>query len=105
MHPGYPCATCGQQGCTVHRRSAWTHAQPVSRIAGRKLQALRLALFAEHPFCQRCHHQVATIRDHIVPLAEGGADTRENTQALCEPCNTHKAISESVRGRKNRFHF
>jgi 5-methylcytosine-specific restriction enzyme A len=44
--------------------------------------------------------RVATIRDHIVPLAEGGADDRANTQALCKSCNDAKAIAESLRGRR-----
>jgi len=102
MRPRPPCPTCGQQGCTLHVRDPrWHHGRPsVERIRGPRLQALRYALFAEHPFCQRCHVNVSTIRDHIVPLAEGGADDRANTQALCKTCNDAKAIDEAQRGRR-----
>ena len=40
----------------------------------------------------------ATIRDHIIPLAEGGPDTDENTQPLCQACSDRKTASESQRG-------
>lgn len=29
-------------------------------------------------------------RDHIKPLSKGGADTIENSQCLCAPCNSSK---------------
>lgn len=28
--------------------------------------------------------------DHVIPKSEGGEDTLENTQLLCEACNSHK---------------
>ena len=43
---------------------------------------------------------MATIRDHIVPLAEGGRDTDDNTQALCEACSDTKTAAESQRGMR-----
>lgn len=42
---------------------------------------------------------VAVIRDHVVPLAEGGPDVRENTQPLCQACSDAKTAREAKRGR------
>lgn len=93
--------------CPAHRvsRPAWHRATPlpVPRLRGRALQRRRARLFATQPLCVLClaagRVVRATIRDHIVPLAEGGADVEANTQALCEACNQTKAQAESRRGR------
>lgn len=104
--PPRACATCGRVACAIHRRAGWPTVPPVARKTGHWLQRERAWLFARHPLCVVCEQQgrvtVATVRDHIVPLAEGGADTRANTQALCEACNQEKASRESVRGRSRR---
>jgi len=34
--------------------------------------------------------KVYPTRDHILPLSKGGYLTKDNTQALCRPCNTRK---------------
>jgi 5-methylcytosine-specific restriction protein A len=98
MAPPRACATCGQPGCVQHRRPAWGHAQPVARVRGRRLQQLRYQLFRGQPFCARCHVAVATIRDHVVPLAEGGSDLESNTQGLCQACSDAKTQTEARRG-------
>jgi 5-methylcytosine-specific restriction protein A len=76
----------------------------VRRITGRRLQAMRARLFADSPLCAECERQgvvrIATQRDHIKPLAEGGLDDDTNVQALCEPCHDIKSEAESQRGRK-----
>jgi 5-methylcytosine-specific restriction protein A len=46
----------------------------------------------------RCHVEVATVRDHVVPLAEGGLDAEVNTQALCQTCSDAKTQDEARRG-------
>lgn len=45
---------------------------------------LRLAKLRANPWCviPGCN-EVATQLDHIVPVADGGQDTWENTQGLC----------------------
>ena len=40
-----------------------------------------------------------TIRDHIVPLMEGGTDVPENIQPLCQACSDRKTQAEAQRGR------
>jgi 5-methylcytosine-specific restriction protein A len=42
---------------------------------------------------------VATIRDHVIPLTEGGLDEEANIQAICAACHTAKTVREATRGR------
>jgi len=76
--------------------------QPTQRMTGSGLQRERSRLFAAQPLCVECERQgfvtLATQRDHVVPLADGGADAPENTQALCDACHKVKSAREQ-RGR------
>jgi len=89
--------------CANHTKAQWTSQQPTTRIRGRKLQLLRAQLFDREPLCAECkrHNRVAiaVIRDHIIPLAEGGKDDRTNEQGLCQACSDKKTQAESLRGR------
>jgi 5-methylcytosine-specific restriction protein A len=73
-------------------------------MRGRALQKERALFFRAHPLCAECERQGkitrAVHRDHIIPLAEGGLDIRENTQGLCESCHTVKTKEESKRGKE-----
>lgn len=75
-------------------RKSWQRSGPDTRIrgsAGQKLRARRLA--RTHGLCEHCLGdnvtRLATIVNHIVPLARGGPDTDENTENLCA---AHDAI-------------
>jgi len=106
LAPPRPCVvpTCSTLDCTEHQPHAWrTRKRPeVARIRGRQLQRLRHRLFSQQPLCVRCvargQVSVATIRDHIIPLAEGGQDNESNVQALCQDCSDAKTADESRRG-------
>jgi 5-methylcytosine-specific restriction endonuclease McrA len=68
---------------------------------------LRLAILHRDPICRctGCRHHTgrctspSTIADHIVPIAEGGADDPSNGQGLCAPCHDLKTRAEMARGR------
>jgi 5-methylcytosine-specific restriction enzyme A len=99
-HPG-----CGRLHCPAHPQelAAWrTHRAPVPRVRGRRLQQLRAQLFAAEPWCVAClrlgRRTRATIRDHVIPLAEGGSDDEANVQALCQACSDAKTQAEAQRG-------
>lgn len=96
----------GSGRCAAHPRATWSKAKPTKRITGRRLQAMRAALFARDPLCAECRRQEravpATQRDHIIPLSEGGPDDETNEQGLCEPCHEVKSQAESKRGRWKR---
>lgn len=92
------------QPCALHPVVPWRprFGPPICRVRGRKLQQLRKALFARSPWCVLCLPRgvrtKATIRDHIVPLAEGGRDDTSNEQALCKGCSDTKTQAEARRG-------
>lgn len=95
----------GVKRCSIHAPNTshgWRNDD--TRIRGRKLQRLRNELFTREPLCRECakHDRttIATIRDHIVPLAEGGTDAPENIQPLCQSCSDAKTRAEARRGRR-----
>ena len=94
---------CEQHGGAypAHR---WDATAKPARIRGSKLQALRTALFHREPLCRVCaavgRTALATIRDHIVNLAEGGTEDERNVQPLCAPCHQEKIEQESARGQR-----
>ena len=112
--PARPCTYAGCRAlsrdgsgrCPAHPKESWAKPEATKRITGRKLQQLRAELFAEEPLCRHCLLEgravPATQRDHIIPLAEGGQDVRENTQALCDECHEAKSKAERMRGRWGR---
>lgn len=82
--------------------------EPTPRMRGRQLQQARARLFAVKPWCERCledGRQVrATIRSHVVPLTDGGADDETNEQALCLDCeDAKKAIECAPSQLQDRF--
>lgn len=61
---------------------------------------VRRAILQRDRTCQHCHDADATIADHIVPLAEGGANTADNGQGMCRSCHTRKTLLETKRGHE-----
>lgn len=111
MKPRRACAVslCGRDAlaagsyCQAHARTAF-QADNTTRLRGRALQRKRRELFDRTPLCALCQAAgrvtVATIRDHVVPIGEGGSDDDSNTQALCLACSDIKTAAESERGRR-----
>lgn len=104
-----PCTVCralvhdGTSRCAKHKPAPWVRtANQVKRTTGRRLQRDRDALFRREPLCRECskhgYTTLATIRDHIVSLAEGGTDDDNNVQPLCQACSDAKTAAESARG-------
>jgi 5-methylcytosine-specific restriction enzyme A len=96
---------CDQHARGQGRASGWStaHGRNVERLRGRTLQRARAALFASEPLCRLCREHgrvtIATIRDHIVPLAEGGTEAAGNIQPLCRDCSDAKTAGEARRGQ------
>ncbi len=69
------------------------------RMAGRKLQARRLAVWTRDPHCATCGMLVeyphGFALDHKQALHLGGPDTEENTQVLCIDCHDIKTREEA----------
>lgn len=105
-HPG--CGALVHDGsgrCAKHPRAEWAKKpEAPKRVTGRRLQAMRAALFARQPLCEVCDRKgivrVATQRDHRIPLGEGGTDTQDNEQALCADCHEEKSLQERLRAQR-----
>lgn len=104
-HPG--CGKLVRDGtgrCDAHKVAGWgKRPDAPKRITGRRLQAERDALFRRQPLCVLCSAagivRLATQRDHIVPLSEGGQDVPANTQGLCDLCHEGKSLAERLRAQ------
>ncbi|WP_107694506.1 HNH endonuclease signature motif containing protein [Nitrosospira sp. Nsp2] len=87
------------------QRKSWSNRPGSSetRLRGRALRQARAELFKCNPLCVRCQKKgitrLATERDHVVPLFEGGTDDPSNTVGLCNPCHKEKTQQESNRAR------
>lgn len=76
------------------------------RKRGRAGQRDRALVLLEEPLCRKCLEAGKTVAseevDHIIPLSQGGLDTRDNKQGLCAPCHRAKTAGESAAGRSRR---
>ena len=78
--------------------------ETTERTRGSTLQAIRQRWFAAHPLCVACDKlgRVTAVEelDHIIELADGGADDDTNRQGLCKPC--HQAKTDAARADRAR---
>ncbi len=98
------CNTCGRIDCTEHVRKPWQGSDRRKRTRSGWAQQRR-ARWVLHHFgnvCHRCGQGEAMIVDHVVPLAEAGADDYTNLRPICESCNRQKVAEEARRGRERR---
>ncbi|WP_370527740.1 HNH endonuclease [Comamonas sp. Tr-654] len=98
----------GTGRCPKHPKQSWAKKPTAAkRITGRPLQRLRADLFAREPLCRECRRngvvKLATQRDHIQSLEEGGTDTEDNVQPLCDDCHDIKSKAERARGVKRAW--
>ena len=75
-----------------------------ARGYGRPWRRLRKAVLERDKYlCQPCRQAgrvaQAGIVDHILPKAEGGTDSDDNLQSICEPCHKAKTQQEAQRAR------
>lgn len=91
---------CDKHGGAATVGHRWDTRPPVQRIRGRQLQALRRELLEQEPICRVCRKALATIRDHIINLEEGGTEDEANCQPLCQACSDAKTHAESMRGQR-----
>lgn len=115
---GIPGHLCVEPGCTVlavrGRKACREHAHDgyakrgtdKQRGYGKAHRNRRKRLLAMQPLCVACgeagHTRAATIADHIVPLAQGGAETMANLQPLCKECHDRKTVLEDGGFKHNR---
>lgn len=89
-------------------RTPWCRAPGTTdkRKRGRAGQRERAQVVAEEPLCAECLRQgresPTEVVDHIIPLGEGGSDTRTNKQGLCHPCHDAKSKGERLAAQRRR---
>lgn len=71
----------------------------IERLRGRAGQAQRARRLARTDgLCERCEAKgrvtLATVVDHVVPLAKGGSDEDDNTRNLCDPCHLEVGVEQ-----------
>lgn len=82
---------------TLQRRDA----SESPRLRGRHGVERRQRLMRANPLCVEClkigEYREAVEFDHVVPLADGGADHESNMQGLCLDCHRRKTAIEQQR--------
>lgn len=109
--PYKPAKPCAHPGCPAltHKRYCDAHARQEARRYeqhqrdpatakryGRSWQAVRTAYLSAHPLCEMClvvgKCVPAVLVHHRIPLADGGDNSTDNLQSLCQLCHsTHHA--------------
>jgi 5-methylcytosine-specific restriction enzyme A len=78
--------------------------QRTERLRGRKAVEQRKRRLAAEPTCRLCREagriELATVPDHIVPLAKGGTDDDSNVRCLCADC--HDRVTREEFGHRKR---
>lgn len=76
----------------------------VDRIRGRRGVEIRQSFLRANPLCVHCAGKgivrAATQVDHIIPLHQGGTETSDNRQGLCNECHEVKTLRETGRTPK-----
>jgi 5-methylcytosine-specific restriction protein A len=88
---GWPCRSAK---ASPHDCNAMAN-QEHTRIRGRRAVVLRQRRIRAEPLCRDCRDQgrtaLATVPDHIIPLAQGGVEdglvVSPNIRCLCAPCH------------------
>jgi 5-methylcytosine-specific restriction enzyme A len=99
------CTVCGrlssESRCPTHRRKAWegSNRRERTRSGWSQQRRARYILRRDEGRCHRCGRPGATIADHVIALAEGGADDVDNMAPICVSCNRQKVAEEAARGR------
>ena len=91
-------------------RKAWDHGGRTrdQRGYGRQHRKLRAELLEREPLCRHCRAKgrvaVATVADHILSIAKGGAiHDINNLQPLCDECHRIKSLTEQGKTPKRRI--
>ena len=101
------CVTCGRPSpeghCAQHKPKPWATSQrrDRTRLSGWEEQRRAKRTLERYLYCcHYCGRKGADQVDHVVPLAEGGADEEWNLAPIhAEPCHRDKTAAESRRAR------
>ena len=95
------------QPCEAHERKPWegSRRRERTKLSGYKQQKRAAFVLRKHDtVCHVCGFPGGNEADHVVSLAEGGADTVENMRPIHggpDSCHSRKTAEEASRGRKS----
>jgi 5-methylcytosine-specific restriction protein A len=90
------------QPCPDHAAAAWSGSRRRERTVSGWEQQRRAArvMRAHDGICHVCGRPGSDRVDHVLPLAEGGADTMDNLRPIHQwPCHADKTQAEAARAR------
>lgn len=99
--PGCPAL----QPCERHPKTGWANSKRSSRVKSGSAQQRDAAFVMrrDRGVCHVCRQPGADEVDHVVPVAEGGADTLDNKAPIhARPCHVEKTAAESKRAKQRR---
>jgi 5-methylcytosine-specific restriction protein A len=92
------------QPCPLHARKPWQRDAPRSTLSGsRQQKRARFVLLRDDGRCHVCGDYGADEADHVIPVAEGGADDVSNMAAIhggSDSCHSRKTAAEAERARR-----
>jgi 5-methylcytosine-specific restriction endonuclease McrA len=95
--PPRPCLTCGQLGCSRHRRTGRWPERPSRHVRGYGTawdRLRQLALERDGYACVHCRSTDRVSVDHVIPKVRGGLDALGNLQTLCKAHHDAKSAAE-----------
>ncbi len=103
------CAACGRPSpnpyCDEHQPKPWSGSKRKQGLTVSGWEEQRRAkriLARDMHCCHICGGQGATEVDHVIPLAEGGADDEATLAGVHESCHREKTARESEEARCRR---
>lgn len=104
---GRACARCGKRStesyCPEHQPKPWSSSKRRARLTvsgWEESRRRKRILERDMGCCHICDGLGADAVDHVIPLAEGGADEEWNLASIhSEPCHREKTAREALRGR------
>lgn len=86
--------------CDEHERKPWPRSARRSQLSGWAQQKRARRILRTDDTCYLCGLAGADQVDHVVPLAEGGADDVTNLRPVhSRPCHAEKSARESAAAR------
>lgn len=114
-YPGCPELTddryCEQHQSLVNKQYNKYQRDPESnKRYGRSWKRIRDRYIKTHPLCEECQRQgrltPAEEVHHIIPLANGGSNNKENLMSLCKSCHSRITAQSGDRwGGSNLYTF
>ena len=104
VEPGAGCPACAEQPALPRpERPRDTRPSAARRGYGQRHREMRDDLIKRRRWCEDPYgrHPYAnvpgTVRDHVVPLNQGGKDNKSNEQLLCVSCHNYKIAHDGSR--------